>query len=485
MGIILTIVGLYFLVLIGIGIIAAKRGRKTVEDYFVANRSIGVFVLVMSVFATLFSAFTFVAEPGMVYSLGTGFWAGLPLGNIMFSSFILMLGYKIWQVGRKNNLVTPVELFKDRFESPALAVVMFVVMAILVLPYLAIQPIAAGHMLAAVSNGSIPYLAGATLVTAVIIIYVFISGQRAVAWTDTLQGILLLVVVWVTLFITAGKLGGFASASQQLTSTAPDMLTIDGPKNYWTWRMTTSWIIFIALNIMLQPQIFARYYTGRSVTTIKWSFATWPVLAALAIWPPVLIGAYGKLLAPNLTQADQIVPYLWKTLTPLWFQGIALAGLLSALMSTASGQLLSLSSMFTRDLYLPYIKPGASSSEQYRMGRVMVVVLAVAGLLIGIRPPALAGLLAGAAFSGISILAPAAIAAFYWRRATAPALIVSIIAGELIVLGTYFGLIPKSVWLGYDASIPGLLLTTILMIVISLFTKPPSEEAINRYMKKD
>jgi len=147
-------------------------------------------------------------------------------------------------------------------------------------------------------------------------------------------------------------------------------------------------------------------------------------------------------------------------------------------MSTASGQLLSLSSMFTRDLYLPYINPKASSTQQYRTGRIIVVVLALCGLLVGIRPPALAGLLAGAAFSGIAILAPAAIAAFYWRRATAPAVIISI-----IVLSTYFGVIPKSAWLGFDASIPGLLLTTVLMIVISLCTKPPSEAAINRYMK--
>jgi Na+/proline symporter len=141
--------------------------------------------------------------------------------------------------------------------------------------------------------------------------------------------------------------------------------------------------------------------------------------------------------------------------------------------------------MWTRDIYASYINPSASQARQVVIGRIAVILLAVAGFIIAIKPPALLGLMAGAAFSGISILAPAGIAAFYWKRATAPAIMTSIIAGEIPVVLTYFGLVPKAVWGKFDASIPGLIIATVLLVVISYLTKQPPKETVDAYFSPD
>jgi SSS family solute:Na+ symporter len=485
MATIFTIIGLYFAVIIIIGFISRRRQKKTAEDFFLARRTIGSFVMTLSVFASLISAFIFTGLPGMVYKTGAGYLASLPVSNFFFVVMIFLIGYKVWMAGRKLHLITPTELFKYRFQSPGLGIIIFIVMVIFVLPYIALQPIGGGYLLSSITGGKVSYEAGAALITLVVIIYSFVGGFRGIAWIDALQGVIFLVIMVATLMFIALAVGGFQAGSARIAAELPALFSVSGPVNMWTWPMCFSWVVFIGLNIIFQPHIFSRYYSGKSARTIQWSFATWPILVAIVHLPIIFIGLYGRLLLPKLPQPDSLVPIFWVKFTPHWFAGLGAAAMLSALMSTISGQLMVFSSMWTRDIYVPYINPKATETRQFWMGRIAIVVLALLGLAVAYKPPALMGILAASGFSGIAVLAPAGFAAFYWPRATRPAVIASVIGGEIPVIVTYFNWVPKTFWLGFDASIPGLIIGIILLVVISQFTKAPSRETVDGFISPD
>ena len=482
---IFVVVFFYFLVLIGISIVAKMQEKRTPEDYFLAGRSLGAFVMCLSVFSTLFSAFSFIALPGLIYKTGIGFIAALPISNVLFTTMMFLIGFKVWKAGRKFGFITPTELFKHRFNSTGVAVMIFIVMVIFVIPYISIQPIGGGYVLSAVTHGAIPYLVSAALISLVMIIYVFFGGFRGVAWIDSFQAIIMLVISVATLFFAAYAVGGFSAGSARLATEYPKFLTATGPINLWSWPNVFSWIVFVILNFLFQPPMFARYYAGKSVRTIKWTLAMWPTLVMLMLMFPIMTAMYGRVLFPNLKAPDTLIPTLWMQFTPNWFCGLGAAAVLSALMSTASGQLMVLSSMWTRDIYVPYINPSSSQARQVLIGRLAVVVLSVLGFCIAIKPPALLGLMAGAAFSGIAVLSPVGFAAFYWKRATAAGAIWSVIGGELPVILTYFGVIPKSTWGKFDAAIPGLIIATVLVVVVSWFTKQPPSGAVDPYFTDD
>lgn len=482
---ILSIIFVYFVILLIIGYLAQRRERKTAEDYFIAGRSIGSLVMTISVFSTLFSAFTFIALPGLVYRTGFGFIPGLAVSNFLFPVVIFLVGYKIWLAGKKFHFITPTELFRHRFNSTGVEVVVFVVMVLLVTPYISIQPMGGGYVLGAITQGAVPYSVAAGIITLVMIVYSVMGGFRGIAWVDTFQGIIMLLVSVATLVAVASLLGGFGPGTERVVRELPGHLTPAGPIGLWTWPLFFSWVVFIFFNFMFQPQIFARYYSGKSPRTLAWTLAMWPLMAGFMMIPPAIAALYGRLIVPDLASADQIIPILWTKHLPHWFAGFGAAAVLSALMSTAAGQLMVLSSMWTRDLYVGYIDRKASESRQVWIGRIAIVVLAGLGYAIALNPPALMGLLAGAAFSGIAILAPAGFAAFYWRRATAPAVILSIVGGEIPVFFTYFGIIPKATWGTFDASIPGLIIAMVLLIVVSYVTKPPPKEIVESYMADD
>lgn len=475
---VIEIVSIYFVILIILGVLSTRGAKKTTEDFFIAGRSFNTFFVSMSLLATLLSTFIFMGGPGIVFSSGMGYVGGFFVGNFLFCVFIYLIGRKIWYFGKKFGFITPPELFKHRFESEAVKYVIFSCMLVFVLPYLALQPIGGGYLLNVISGGGIPYILGAFLITILTVIYVLMSGQRAVAWNDIFQCILLVGILLGLVFWMVGQAGG----SVALLREAPQLIQ-RGEGTAWTWQTSFSWMIIIAINIIMQPQIFSRYYTARNMDSIRKLFVIWPILSIISIVPMAFIGAYGKVLFPNLEKPDQVVPvFIMQYGSPL-IVGLVTAGLLAALMSTSSGQILALSSMFTRDIYRN-VKKDISDRHEYIVGKIMVVVLALGGFLIGINPPALMGTLATYAFSGIAVLTPAVVAAFYWKRTTAAGVISSVIIGEFIILLTAFVPSTTVIGFGFLPIIPALLFSIISLWAVSLLTKAPSEETLEKYFGK-
>jgi SSS family solute:Na+ symporter len=465
----------YLASLLGIGYFTWRRGHKTSEDYFVASRSFGPIVLFLSLAATNFSAFTFFGFAGAAYKFGLAYYGIMAFGTGFMAISFYIIGRKVWLLGKKHGYITPPELIGDRMNSDSLRIIFLAVMVVFTLPYLATQAIGGGIAINQLTEGEVSYELGAVIVTAVILVYVTVGGMRADAYTDVLQGVLMLVTLLAAVGIVSAGLGGFSEANSRLATEFPDLVSRPGGFDFFTPQIWISYMVLWTLCDPMFPQLFQRFYAAKDERSIRISMIMYAPITAIMFLLPVLIGAWGNLEFPGLTgkEPDNILPMMVDQFAPSWVLGIMLSGAFAALMSTADSQLLVLSSMLTRDVYKRWLKKGASMKEEFIVGKVLVVILALMGLGLALTSvETLFETLTKTTFTGLAVLFPTTVAVLYWKRVTKWGCIGSILAGELTYVGFHFGVIPSDAALGFLTVMPVVAVSVVVLLAVSYLTAP-------------
>ena len=199
-----VIVAAYLAVLLVLGVAARRRARHGAEDFFLAGRSLGPVLLLLTMAATNFSAFTVLGFSGAGYRIGYAYYPVMAFGTGFMALSFVLLGVPLWRAARRLGAITPPELVWLHFRHRPLHVAYLAVMVLFTLPYLALQPLGAGYALEGLLG--LPHVWGATLVTAVGLGYVLLSGMRGDAWTDALQGVLMLAAMLAVFLGTAHAL---------------------------------------------------------------------------------------------------------------------------------------------------------------------------------------------------------------------------------------------------------------------------------------
>lgn len=457
----------YFLSTLWLGLIGYRSQPNTAEDYFLANRKIGHVVLFFTLSATNFSAFFFLGFAGAGYRIGLSYYPMMAFGTGFAALTFYVIGYPVWRLGKSKGLITPPELIEERLKSKALKLIFLGVMVIFTLPYLTLQPIGAGYLLESLTRGQIPYFLGATILTFVIVLYVFIGGMRSVALTDVLQGILMFVLMLTAVMAIAQSLGGFATANNNVYALKPELFSRQGADNFFTPKKWFSYMALWSFTLPMLPQMFMRFYTAKTANSLKVSTILYPIVTTILFICPVLIGTWGHLAFPDLAgkATDQILPMMLAEYTPSWLASLVMVGALAAFMSTLDSQLLALSSILTRDIYMCYFCKTASLAEQTLVGRLLVILLAIIGLIIAYKPPDTILVIATQGFTGLSVLFPTVIAALYGKNISPLSCLLSILAGEAAVLGFQLGLIPQSFTFGFLPVIPIVALSALIIVV--------------------
>ncbi len=456
----------YFVVLLGIGFLARRRARGTADDYFIASRSLPLLVLFLTMAATNFSAFTVFGFSGAGWRIGYSFYPIMAFGTGFMALSFHFIGRPVWKLGKERGLLTPPELIFDRFGSTTLRRLFFLVLTMFTLPYLAMQPMAAGYALEGLLG--IPYLAGAALITAVMLLYTFFGGMRGVAWTDVLQGGAFIVLLVVALGMIAAPFGGLSAANRAAAVELPQLFSRPGIGDTLGPGIWLGYMLLWLLCDPMFPQLFQRFYAARNEKTLGMTMSLYPLITGVLFLFPVAIGVIGRLAFPSLpaeTASDQILPLLLARYVPPVVEALVLTAALAALMSTLDSQLLTLSSMFTRDLVEPLAGRGTRTSPW--LGKLFVIGLALAGLAIAWRPPATFLAIATETFTGLAVLFPTVVSGLYWRRATAKGAISSIIVGEGLVIAYHFQAVPS---FGTLPVVPVVIATTIVLVAVSLVT---------------
>ncbi len=464
---------LYLVFTLVVGVAGYRLTRNTADDYFLAGRSVGTVVLFFTLIATNFSAFFFLGMAGESYRIGYSYYGIMAFGTALVPLSFYFIGFKVWKLGRKRGYITPPEMIGDLFKSPALKVLFLVVMVQFTIPYLAIQPIGAGILLEQLTHGAIPFAWGATLFTLLIVFYVSIGGMRSVAWTDVMQGVLMFTLMGLAVWIVGKALGGIAEANAKIFALKPELFGPRGAGDYFTPQRWFSYMLLWSFAVPMFPQMFMRFYIPGSVRALKTSTVLYPIVVAILFVAPVLLGVLGRLAFPDLTgkEADNIVPMLLTSLAPEGLAALVMVGALAAMMSTMDSQLLALSSMLSRDLYVGFFNRAASPSAQVRVGRASVVLIAGVGLAIAFTRPGTIFEMATEAFTGLAILLPTTVAGLYWSRASGRACMASILVGEAMLVGYHYAWIPPEWAFGFLPFVPIMIVCAGIIVFASMLSK--------------
>lgn len=470
----LGIVAGYLLLALGIGLAAYRITDRSVEDYYLASRSVGPFVLLFTTFATLLSAFTFFGGPNLAFSAGPE-WI-LVMGvmdGILFALLWYVVGYKQWLVGREHGYVTLGEMLGDRFGSRRLRGLVAGVSLLWLFPYVMLQQIGAGQALVGLTDGAVPYWAGAATITVFMIAYVSLSGLRGVAWTDTAQGVFMLGVIWLAVAWVATDAGGLAALTAGMTEAEPSFAALGGGLYSPQWMIAQA--VVIAFGVAAFPQVNQRFFVADRVETLKRTFALWPVLVLALFVPAFLLGSWAVGLGVSVPEGSNVIPVVLTEYTPGWFAALVIAGALAAMMSSSDSMLLSGSSYFTRDLYRPFVSPNATKEREGRVGQLGVVVFAgasfVASLFAGGGGLATLVTLGGTAFGGYAQLTLPLLLALYWGNTTERGMIAGIVSAEAVYLAHVFFSLPAT-YLSWDFALWCMLLSFAVTVGVSAVTTP-------------
>ena len=470
----LLIIGLILAIYLAISISIGLYGRSkedSAEDYFVASRKINPWVLFCTLAATNFSAFFFLGFSGASYRAGWGFYGIMAMGTSLVGLSILLLGVPIHKLGKEKGYVTPPELIAGETDSKYLGWLYGAVLVVFTLPYLAVQPYGAGLLLDALSGGQIPSFIGALLLTCVMIIYLILGGMKSSAMTDVFQGILMftILIIFVFGFFFHEDIGGFSEAGQSLWENKPEKFVREGN---FTWEIILSYTLLWPITVPMFPQLFSRFYIAEDDKAIRTAAWLYPTVVPILFLFPVIIGVYGNIVDFDHTlskaESDNILPLVLTEYAPLWAGAIVCVGAIAAFMSTADSQILAMSSIITKD-GLPAVTEVKEENEK-QIGRILIIILAIIGLALAYDPPDTIFDIVSQAFTGLAVLFPTTVAVLYWDRVKANSCIISIIAGEILVVWSYWSAKTgnSTDWFtqGFHFSTP-VILITILVLWIS------------------
>jgi SSS family solute:Na+ symporter len=440
----ISVLAAYFLAVLIIGLVARTRWKSTPETYFLGDRKLGTLVLLGTMVSTNFSAFTVFGTSGAGYRDGYAFFPIMGFGTGFMAITFWILGRKIWRLGRDQGLVTPPELVADRYGSPLLSVLFALVMIVFTIPYLALQPLAAGYVLEELVG--LPYVWGCVLVTAIIVLYTFRGGLRAVAWTDLFQGSVMFVLLALSLFLVARHHGGFVEANTRVLAEWPALFSRPGGTGRYTLGIWFSYLLLWFFCDPMFPQLFQRFFTAKSERNLYRIMMFYPLVCTVVFFMPVAVGVMGRLTVPDLAgkAADRILPMVLTQISGEAMAALVMAAGLAALMSTMDSQLLTLSSIFSRDI-VPLFRRRKSRTST--TGRLFVIFLSLAGLTLALNPPDTILQIATQTFTGLAVLFPTVLFGLYWERRYALAAILSILTGESAVVLFFFNILPAGPFL--------------------------------------
>jgi SSS family solute:Na+ symporter len=480
--VVLAIISLYLLIILAIGYRGWQVGSLSVEDWMTSSRGLGIVVLLFTFAATYHSAFAFLGIGGFIYGNGIGIY-GVSVFYLGFSGFLLwIIGSRVWLVAKKHGYITPSDLLSDFYESPLFGRFVSAVLVVVTLPYIATQMIGSGIIFETATQGAVSFEVGAAIFLAVGVVYVWLGGLRAVAWTDTLQGIFMFGGIWIAglLFVFSAYQGPQAFWTT-LVENFSAYVTLPGPAGAITPAFFISFGVMTGLGVAMTPQIWLRYVSARSPRILKWVAGFGTAYLILFYVPTVVLGLGAVDLLPNLARADSAIPAVLYETTPAWFASIIVAGAIAAAMSTADSQLHALSVLITRDLYQPYAGEDVDDQTVTRFAQVLIPILGIIAYIIAIQQFEFIILLTALTFYGAAQYFPALLGALFWENSSREGAISGFVLGLLVTIVLEFGVVSlPNVLPGFVSGFYGLIVNFGAFILVSLVTDSVSDESIER-----
>ena len=474
-----TVLVLYLGIMAFIGWYA---GRKTnsLGDFFVLSGKAGVVVSGIAYFSTQFSMGTFLGTPGTIYGVG---YAGMAISvpGAVFCMILpaLLIGRKLITLGHKYGFLTMADYLTDRYDSKVMSGVLGIMMLFFLIPMMGAQIIGAG-VIVHVFTG-LPEWVGVVGMGIIVILYCMTGGMQGAMMTDVIQGSLMIATAIVTFVVSIVMGGGFSNINQTLHSMNEAYLTFPGANGYMPWTYYVSNIVLWSFFTMGQPHLFTKFFAMKDHKTmfkaILLGTAGMFFSATLIEWA----GVNGIATIQNIEKADQIVPMILQRGLNPFLASIFIAGIVAAGMSTIDGILVTTTGAVTRDIYQKLVNKNATDESVMKLSKVITVIIGILVICFGVFQPGSIFEINLFAFSGMAIFVVPILFGIYWKKATAKGAIAAVVTGVISLL--LFTLNPsvKALALGFHALFPTTIISAIVMVIVSKFTKAPPQETIERH----
>ena len=434
------VLGIYFFALIGVAVWVFIQKNNNTEDYFLAGRNAGWFVIGASIFASN------IGSEHVVGLAGTGFESGTPMGHYELHAWIvLLLGWLFLPFYIRSGVYTTPEFLEKRFDSRSRWFLSVFSLLAYVLTKVSITIYAGGIVVSELLG--IPFWYGAIGIVIFTGIYTVIGGLKAVIYTETLQTVILIFGSLLITILGLYEVGGWGQLREIVTSVSPDHFNmwrpISDPNFPWTGMLIGGTIVGIWYWCTDQ-YIVQRTLAANNITIARRGAIFGAYLKLL----PILIFLIPGIIAFALTlqqpesyivdSADRAFPMLVKTLLPVGIKGLVAGGLMAALMSSLASVFNSCSTIFTIDIYKK-IKPDMSEKSLIKIGKIATFVIVLLGVIwIPIMDKIGGGVMYQYLQNVQSYIAPPVTAVFLlgiiWKRVTSDGAIYTLISGLILLL---------------------------------------------------
>lgn len=450
------------------------RSTTDLSDYILGGRKLGPFVVALAAGASDMSGWLLMGLPGAVYDTGlSASWIAIGLICGAYLNWRLVAARLRVYTERSGNALTLPDFFSNRFNdtSNALRIVSAVVILIFFTLYSASGVVAGARLFE--SMFGMPYVTALWLGAFCTIAYVFIGGFLAVSWTDTIQASLMftaLVLIPIIVLYQVGGWGETVEAAQAVNAASVDLLSgisTVGVVSALAW----------GLGYFGQPHILVRFMAAESVQVIpnarrigmSWMILCLAGAVAVGFFGIGYFAAHPEQAAGVSANSERVFIEFSILLFNPWISGILLAAILAAVMSTLSAQLLVCSSSLTQDIYKTFLRREAGDKELVWFGRFMVLAVALIAIVLAWNPESRVLSMVSYAWAGFgAAFGPVVIMSLLWRRMTRNGALAGMVVGAAVVL-----LWNHYAWWGLYEIIPGFVLASLSIYVVSLLDKAP------------
>jgi len=467
----------YLLLVFGLSLYAMRRRRtgNFLNEYFLGNRSMGGFVLAMTLTATYISASSFIGGPGAAYKYGLG-WVLLAMIQLPAVWLSLgVLGKKFAILARRYNAVTLNDMLYARYRSRLLVWLASFSLLVAFIGAMTVQFIGGARLLETAAG--IPYETGLLIFGVSIALYTAFGGFRASVLNDAMQGIVMLIGTILLLVAIVYAAGGLHNAVETLERIDPKLVSPQGAEDILSPAFMTSFWVLVCFGVIGLPHTAVRCISYKDSKAVHRGIILGTIVVAILMFGMHLAGALGRAIIPDLNVPDLVIPTLMITVLPPIAAGIFLAAPMAAIMSTINAQLLQSSATIVKDLYLN-IRPDQVNNETRlkRLSSASTLILGALLLLAAWHPPEMIIWLNLLAFGGLeAVFLWPLVLGLYWERANAAGALSGMIVGAVLyaVLASF-----NIHLLGFHPIVPSLLLSLLAFVIGNRFGQDVPEYPI-------
>jgi SSS family solute:Na+ symporter len=428
------IFGVIFISLLIIASIKSYKRKRTADEFMLAGSNIGAILGILTFAAALFSAFTFLGMPDFFRVHGIGSWFFLAISDSFMVFFIIWFSYHIRKKAKKHQFKGVAGMMVSIFGNKFVGYLVFANAFVFLIPYVAIQIRGVSIFLEATFPGFLAPWGWASAIIVIMLIYSEIGGLKAIIFSDAIQGLLLLVVIWIIGITSVAYFGDLSSMFAKVEEVNKELLSVPGPKGLFTWQFLIGTVIAIMMIPVSQPQFASRIVIMKDLKSAHKMAVAIGAFAIVVIMPTIFIGMYGAIKYPGAETKDFLSgALLFDQVAPVG--ALAVIGLLAACLSTTNAQLFALGSE---------IRSLLRGDEKKVMvkTKIALFIFAMIALAFSLISGDELALLARVSFTGTSMMAPIIVGGIISKKKPGKELIILSLLAFAVLLASLFNIIP-------------------------------------------